>query len=317
MLTCRLDLQKISAEKIKQNITSSYSSVVTFAESNSVSSSTVYNLLKGDPIQEQLFDKILNCLSINPREVEFSGDSILSNLFTDQNMITHGQYYKGTVFFDKCLNRLRSGQGLQVIGESGVGKSSLLYHFYKNTDSILPGLQYKAIFIDMNLYSSTEDIDHAIKTQAEITDVRQNFCQALMDSKKKYVICIDRVGRLAHSSFDPMIQSWLRGLCEQPNIILVTANEQPLGNVFTEVTHFRGDRQSPIVGHAEEYILKSWTLEEITSFIRSFGERTKLFTEEHLSNIFDLSGGLQRLVQYEAHKLYDSFASREREAENS
>ncbi|NET44508.1 AAA family ATPase [Okeania sp. SIO2B3] len=208
---------------------------------------------------------------------------------------------------------LNSGSSVAIIGESGVGKSSLLKAIAQKASQYLRQPR-KSIYIDLQHIHSDNDFYTAL---CDEIGIEKCSGYKLNRNIKKYriLLLLDVVENMSYDWFTNQLRGQLRGLASDtvPPLRLVVAASKPLDILFP----YSGDKTSPFKNIYTPETLEPWNEETICAFIESRLQTDFLepeyqeikFSEDEISEIIKTSGGypgkVMRLCyeQFERKKL--------------
>jgi len=152
---------------------------------------------------------------------------------------TSGRIKDAALFFGRqqivreICSELRKGCSVSIVGESQIGKSSLLYHIYQTRDTWkLDGL---VEFIDLQgVLDETDFCETVLGKLGESGSTLRELKRAL--TATKLVLLLDEVERLAEQDFSPRLHDLLRSLAQEPNFSMCLASERPLEELFPSRT---------------------------------------------------------------------------------
>jgi transcriptional regulator with XRE-family HTH domain len=199
----------------------------------------------------------------------------------------------------RVFETLNSGSNVAVIGESAIGKSSLLQAIYREAPTQLRYAR-QPIYIDLQIVCDEDDFYGDLCHKAGIEKAKGGNLSRALESKP-LLLLLDEVENMRWEGFTNPTRSLLRGLTEgsNPPLRLVIAARTSLDILFpgTNMT-------SPFKGHEET--LKQWDDRICREFIASRLHAEWLtpvakpvsFTEEEIAGLIAESGGYpQKLMQ--------------------
>jgi hypothetical protein len=230
----------------------------------------------------------------------------LDNPFIPQN----GGIDNPQLFFDRSqkirriIEVLNSGSNVALIGEVGIGKSSLLHAICRLAESQLI-LPRQPVFLDLNRIHDEDDFYYAFCSEANIPEcIGYKITKNL--GSKKVLLALDHVGQMP--AFTRQVRDRLRGLAEGGNapLKLVLAANLSLNTLFNDSQE--GVNTSPLAGVCIEEQIEAW--DEITScdFIKARLARTTVrFTEEEVNKLVQESGGHPGRLMRSCYRLYAGY----------
>ena len=148
---------------------------------------------------------------------------------------TSGRVNDPALFFGRqqivreICSELKKGCSVSVVGESQIGKSSLLYHIYKTCADWTPDGSVE--FIDLQgVLDETDFCETVLHKLGESGSTLRDLKRALAD--RKLILILDEVERLAEGDFSPRLHDLLRSLAQESHFAMCLATERPLEEVF-------------------------------------------------------------------------------------
>ena len=205
---------------------------------------------------------------------------------------------------------LNSGSSVAIIGEGGVGKSSLLKAIAQRARQYLEKPR-KSIYIDLQHIQSDDDFYTALCEEVGIEICRGYQLQKNL-KLHRILLLLDVVENLSYDWFTNQLRSQLRGLASDfdPPLRLVIAASKSLDILFPD----SGDKTSPFENICLVQDLKSWNEKTIRSFIeaRLQADFLKLeyqgikFGEDEILQIIESSKGYPGKVMRGCYELFKS-----------
>ncbi|MEG4280309.1 hypothetical protein QUA62_22925 [Microcoleus sp. MON1_C1] len=296
-----------------------------------ISLGTVNNFFTCKDIKSQLFVGICKALGLDWQEIrEPNGTPSPQNSLPNNNPIAeleqlninhnnpfipqHGKIDDPKFFFGRereirrVFETLNSGSNVAVIGESAMGKSSLLQAIYREAPNQLRYAR-QPIYIDLQIVCDEDDFYGDLCHKAGIEKAKGGNLSRALESNP-LLLLLDEVENMRWDGFTNPTRSLLRGLTEgsNPPLRLVIAARTSLDILFpgTNMT-------SPFKGHEET--LKQWDEKICREFIASRLQASWLtpvaqpvnFTEAEIAGLIAESGGYpQKLMQlcYQTYARY-------------
>jgi DNA-binding CsgD family transcriptional regulator len=216
------------------------------------------------------------------------------------------------LFFDRerdlrrVFEILNSGSSVALIGEEGIGKSSLLWKVCQLAESCLHSPR-ESVFLDLNEVDDEDDFYSALCDKVGISESKgYRLSRNLRD--RRILLAIDNVGKMTWVGFTRGVRDRLRGLAEGSNapLKLILAANEPLDDLFNDSQD--ESKTSPLSGICQEENLKPWDEATARAFIEARLAMTSVrFTEEEVVQLVQESGGYpQRLMRlcYQTYSRY-------------
>jgi len=226
----------------------------------------------------------------------------------------HGKIDDPNFFFGRereirrVFETLNSGSNVAVIGESAIGKSSLLQAIYREAPNQLRYAR-QPIYIDLQIVCDEDDFYGDLCHKAGIEKAKGGNLSRALESNP-LLLLLDEVENMRWDGFTNPTRSLLRGLTEgsNPPLRLVIAARTSLDILFpgTNMT-------SPFKGHEET--LKQWDEKICREFIVSRLQADWLtpvagpvnFTEAEIAGLIAKSGGYPQKLMQLCNQTYDRY----------
>lgn len=188
---------------------------------------------------------------------------------------------------------LDSGSSVAIIGESKIGKSSLLMEISRQAETkLLPSR--KPIYLDLQTIHDQDQFYQELCHYAGITTCTGTYLKRNLKNHQ-FLLILDVVEKMTWDGFTNYFHTELRGLAEGKNAVfkLVVAACTSLDQLFgIKIT-------SPWWGLCTEYQLNRWDEQTIRDFIVSRlnspllkpEHRTITFTEDEITELINRSEG--------------------------
>jgi len=244
----------------------------------------------------------------NQRSALSTGDripAISSNPFIPQT----GKIDDPQLFFgrDREIRRvfevLNSNDSVALIGEEGIGKSSLLWAICQQAKNLLFSSR-RPIYLDLNGVRDEDDFYTALCEEVGISKSNGYMLTRAL-KKHRVLLAIDNVGKMTWEGFTRQVRDHLRGLSEGQNasLQLILAATQPLDKLFND-SQDEGNT-SPLAGICQEENIKPWDEAISGAFIKARLAVTLVhFTEEEISQLVQESGGHPRRLMQLCYQNY-------------
>jgi GTPase SAR1 family protein len=200
---------------------------------------------------------------------------------------------------------LNSGSSVALIGEEGIGKSSLLWAICQQAGSRLYSPR-QSVFLDLNYIDNEEDFYSALCHEVGIKECTGYLLtRNLKAHKNKILLALDNVGKLTWQGFTRGVRDKLRGLAEGSDapLKLILAASEPLNDLFND-SHDEG-KTSPLAGICQEEHIQPWNETTMRDFIARRLARTSVsFLEEEIVRSVEESGGHPRKLMQLCYRSY-------------
>jgi hypothetical protein len=211
--------------------------------------------------------------------------------------------YFRTQQIERIFELLNSGSSVSLIGQEGMGKSSLLLEICRQAPSKLTSsripiyLDLSVIDDDAHFYSELCD---SLKIEGK---TKRDLNRALKD--QRVLLAIDNVEKMTWEGFTFSLRSFLRGNAERSNapLKLVLASRNPLSSVFEDN---QKTMTSPLAGICIEEILALWSEETVRDFIAARLQNTGIsFSEAEINQLKIATNGHPKKLMIHCRELYD------------
>jgi hypothetical protein len=216
-----------------------------------------------------------------------------------------------TRFFDREEILRRMFEGLQrgcsqsLVGESQVGKSSILSMICTQGPQQLQLPQNAFISLDMQCISDEEDFFAALCHELDIVPICRGYELKRKLRNQRYIICLDEVEKMTHpEKFSGDERSELRGLASHPTapFTLVIASRSPLSQLFPDSP----EKTSPLANICCPINVGNFSPDIAKAFIEHRLRGTNVvFTEDQIDDLISRSQGHPARLQEYAAELYD------------
>lgn len=204
----------------------------------------------------------------------------------------------------QALALLKSGSSVAFIGESGVGKSSLLTLL---SSCAVQELAREPVLLDMQLLHSEDDYYEALCEELGIALVRGRRLERTLRTRR-VLLMLDEIEKMTWDGFSLNLRAELRGLAEGEDapFKLVLVARSPLDRLFPD-----SDRlTSPLAGICEQITVSRWDETTARAFINQRLSSTPVrFSDDVLARLYQVSRGLPCALMQEAYNLYRSRTS--------
>ena len=240
---------------------------------------------------------------------ETSTTTIATNPFGDRGRITNPEKFFGREFLlQEIFTELKKGGSISLVGESQVGKSSIISQICQQGIEKLSLAQDNFVYLDMQLIGSDEEFFEELCYELNIEPSRRRRLTRQLQGKQ-YILCLDQIEKLKdESNFTKDARTELRGLADGADmpLTLVIASRSPLNQLFPESS----DQTSPLYNLCRRMTIDSFDLNTTKRFIQSRLRGTGIqFSEERIQQLWEISRGNPGKLQAEAQNLYEQAQS--------
>ncbi len=126
-------------------------------------------------------------------------------------------------------SELRKRCNVSLVGESQIGKSSLLYYLYATRDDWLPEVTIE--YVDLQgVLDEADFCETVLDRLGKSGDTLRDLKRALQTSE--VILLLDEVERIAEPDFNPRLHDLLRSLAQERHFAMCLATQRPLVEVF-------------------------------------------------------------------------------------
>jgi Cdc6-like AAA superfamily ATPase len=158
-----------------------------------------------------------------------------ARLHVDNPFYTRGRINDPALFFDReqlvreIQVELKKRCSISLIGESRIGKSSLLYYLFKTSGEWLPNVA--VVYVDLRRILDEADFcSNVLEKLGESGSTLRELRHAL--DMRDVVLLLDEVEKLFDKDFSPKLHNLLRALAQEPNFAMFVATQLPLEEIF-------------------------------------------------------------------------------------
>jgi len=204
-----------------------------------------------------------------------------------------GRIRQATQFFGRArqvreiTQELKNGNNVALIGNMGLGKSSLLYYLYLTRHDWLPKVTVH--YVDLQVVLDEADFCHEI---LQLLGRPGDNLRALRDAIRQaepLVLLFDEMERLAESDFNARLHGMLRSLGQSEHFSMVIALSHPIEQVFPPG---KAGGASDFYNIFQEFQLPPFTDWEARQFIAHRLHDSGLsFSPAEIDHLMEQSGG--------------------------
>jgi len=218
----------------------------------------------------------------------------LSGRITDPQLIFDRQ-----TELRQALDYLAVSGGVVFVGESGVGKSSLLTLL---ADRAEPVLGRKPIFLDMQPLRNENDYYEALCEALGVPTARGLQLERLLRGQR-ILLLLDQIEKMTGKGFSRDLRAELRGLAEAPSapLKLALVARTPLDRLFPDSE----GNTSPLAGLCHQVDVRPWNIATARAFLEERLSRSLVrFAPEEVEHLVAQSGGHPQRLMRLAFDLY-------------
>jgi hypothetical protein len=232
--------------------------------------------------------------------------------FGDQGCITDpARFFDRVNVLDHIFSELAPGRNISLVGESQVGKSSVLIQIIQQGPRRLGRPAEDFVYLDMQLLSSDGDFFAALGEKLGLPESESKgwrLKRAL--GNRRVVLCLDEIEKMSYQGFTRDVRDQLRGLADGNHapLTLVIASRSPLSTLFPDDP----TTTSPLAPICTEKLLVRFSSEIAQEFLHTRMEAVGLrFEDDQKARLITESGGHPGRLQELAHRLWCHLFSRE------
>jgi hypothetical protein len=200
----------------------------------------------------------------------------------------------------QALDYLRSGSSVAFIGDSGVGKSSLLTLLKERAET---ELGRTPILLDMQTLHSEDDYYQALCEEAGIATVKGGWKLERALRGRRLLLLLDEIEKMTWDGFSHNLRAELRGLAEGEHapFKLALVARSPLDRLFPDSEL----NTSPLAGICQQINVKPWNNATARTFIQQRLSGTPVhFSDGEIELLVRSSNGLPLRLMQSAFNLY-------------
>lgn len=226
--------------------------------------------------------------------------------FGDEGCIENpDRFFNRHELLNQVFEALKTGCSRSLVGESEIGKSSILSMICLQGSDRLSLPSQAFIRFDMQTFWPPEAFLHALhdalKLKLDLNSPAFGFDLQRQLQGKRYFLCLDEME--AFSDFPDYIPRLLRGLADGSHkpLTLVTASRSPLSQLFPDTP----TKTSPLTGICKQIDVNPFDESEAKAFLQHRLQGTGVtFTENEIAALVTQSGGHPARLQKKAALLY-------------
>jgi hypothetical protein len=238
-------------------------------------------------------------------------ESSIGNPFSDRGQIKNpARFFGREGFLQKIMGELDCCMSIALVGETQIGKSSILRYLCQRGKHEWGGKASKFVYMDMRLIDDDRDFQSELcfKLGIEPACTMSQLERELNKKNQKYILCLDELEMLAHESFSFRARANLCGLADGKDtpLILVTASRSSLFTLFPDSSN----ETSPLASLCQQRDVLPFDKQETIDFIHTRLEGTGVrFSDRDITELYHQTNGHPGQLQQAAADLFDCVAS--------
>jgi hypothetical protein len=233
----------------------------------------------------------------------------IPNPFGDTGRITNPtRFFNREELLRQIFEELTKGVNLSLLGESQVGKSSLLSMICAWGPERLDRPQGAFAYLSLQWVSDEDEFYAALCDALNVPACRGYQLHRAL-SERRCVLCLDEIEKMAWDGFSKDLRSQLRGLADGPAapLKLVIASRSPLARLFPDSPEL----DSPLAGICHQLDVGPFTLPIARAFLAQRLQGTGvIFSEDEIKMLLRETQGHPAKLQRAAADLYSQYATR-------
>jgi hypothetical protein len=240
------------------------------------------------------------------------GKPMVTSPFGDTGRITDlDRFFDREELLRQIFEELQKGVNVSLVGESQVGKSSLLSMVCALGAERLDPPPDRLAYLSLEIVDDEDEFYQALCDALGVEACRgYRLTRALRG--KRIVLCLDEIEKMTWDGFTVRVRSHLRGLADGPDapLKLVIASRSPLAHLFPDSPEL----DSPLAGICRPLDVGPLAPDDARTFLsRRLRGTGVVFTEGEIERLLDETGGHPARLQRAAADLYDQWVARYRE----
>ncbi len=222
----------------------------------------------------------------------------VDNPFTDVGRINDpARFFPRPRTLREIQQTLAAGNSVSLVGESQIGKSSLLYYLYKTQTVWHP--EFKVAYLDMQkVFGEDVFVEDVLEMMGRTGSDLRTLRRVLRN--ESLLLLMDEVEKLALKDFSNHLLDLLRAMIQDGNLKLVVASRRPLTEVFPD-DGLTSDWYNVFTVQP----LGPLSEKQVNAFLDArLGLHASLFTPEERQNLYQETNGHPARVQRAAQALF-------------
>jgi S1-C subfamily serine protease len=156
-------------------------------------------------------------------------NSVAIPFYTKGRINDPNQFFNRERLVREIRSELQKRVSVSLVGDSQMGKSSLLYYLYATREQWLPGVAVE--YIDLQrILDECDFCEEVLKRLGETGDTLRDLKRVL--ETRQVILLLDEVERMAEPDFSPRLHDLLRSLGQEPSFAMCLATQRSLEAVF-------------------------------------------------------------------------------------
>jgi len=298
-------LQGLTHDQLAEKVDTTRQPVGRFFQGKSIADDNFVQLCEILGLQVQ--DVAFLALSTTPASPRLSANP---NPFGDRGKITDpSRFFDRKPLFRNLFEELSRGGSLSLVGETQVGKSSVLQMIRQQGSQSLPLPPEAFLYLDMQCIRDETDFFDELCWQLGIQPSCRGATLRRKLRGKRYILCLDEIEKMkrtAHFTGDERTE--LRGLADGADapLTLAIASRSPLSDLFPDSPELA----SPLAGICRQFDVLPFPPEIARDFLVHRLQGTEIcFSDSEIEALLERSQGHPARLQEVAYNLYQSLTS--------
>jgi hypothetical protein len=213
------------------------------------------------------------------------------------------EFFDREHLLERIFVELAKGTNLSLVGESEIGKSSLLTMICHHAPARLGLPPGQVVSLNMQLVRDEHDFFESLCELLQVPSSR-GFALGRRLAGRRYLLCLDEIEKMRKECFSGDEREELRGLADgsQAPLTLVTASRVPLADLFPD----KWGNTSPLDNICTMIEVPPFSAEKARQFVQARLVGTGVaFPPDEVGRLVRESGGRPALLQRAAAALYD------------
>lgn len=226
------------------------------------------------------------------------------NPFGDRGCITDpDRFFDREELLRQIFEELNKGVNLSLVGESQIGKSSLLWMVSALGVERLDPAPDTITYLSLEWVDNEDDFYEALSDVLGLPEPLRGYRLKRALTGRRIVLCLDEMEKMAWGGFTVYVRSQLRGLADgaEAPLNLVIASRSPLAHLFPDSPALG----SPLAGICRQLDVGPFPADVARAFLLQRLEGSGVtFTEAQIEAILAAANGHPGRLQQAAAELY-------------